>query len=402
MKTLLDVGRGLLILGLLLMLLACEDDGRSDSSDGDEDRVSDQEMSPLDSEDTEFNENTEESDSSLCVPGRWYCKDTMTVWRCNAQGTGYTDENSCWDEERCINGGCRIPDSDGDLDGGESEADGDDDGTEQEDGDTSEAEESPGELEAEEIEPGDDDAPGELEHDPDLELHPELDPDPEPEKEKEPDPDIDPDSPFQSCEGRSNTALITCPRNLIDDQDALGYDNAREVMFSELDNVNGRVQCVYTGEWVTTDDIPPSTVMNCEHSWPQSLGAENEPARSDLHHLFPTISSVNSRRSNHWFGIVVDESWSGGGSKFGTDAYGNTVFEPRLEHKGDVARALFYFSVRYDLYINNTMEPILKQWNHLDPVSEKERRRNDGIEGYQHNRNPFIDNPGFADSIYDF
>ena len=44
---------------------------------------------------------------------------------------------------------------------------------------------------------------------------------------------------------------------------------------------------------------------------------------------------------------------------------------------------------------------VLLQWHHQDPVSNKEIARNDSIYyKYQNNRNPFIDNPQWADSIW--
>jgi hypothetical protein len=43
---------------------------------------------------------------------------------------------------------------------------------------------------------------------------------------------------------------------------------------------------------------------------------------------------------------------------------------------------------------------VLKAWNKLDPVSHKEHARNDSIYKIQHNRNPFIDNPQWVDSVW--
>jgi len=44
---------------------------------------------------------------------------------------------------------------------------------------------------------------------------------------------------------------------------------------------------------------------------------------------------------------------------------------------------------------------VLLTWNRQDPVSNWERRRNDIIYyNYQHNRNPFIDHPEYAELIW--
>ncbi|MBI2390056.1 MAG: endonuclease [Deltaproteobacteria bacterium] len=146
--------------------------------------------------------------------------------------------------------------------------------------------------------------------------------------------------------------------------------------------------------------------LNKEHTWPQSLGAGSEPARSDLYNLFPTRSDVNSSRGNSPFGVVVrvDRLWDdASGSKVGGDADGLRVFEPRLVHKGNVARAMFYFSIVYSLAIDSKQEVSLRSWHRLDPVDEAELARADKIAAkYQKNRNPFIDIPAFVDRISDF
>ncbi len=197
-------------------------------------------------------------------------------------------------------------------------------------------------------------------------------------------------------------ALVEALYDRVDGHHGLSYDAAREYMFSELDNVDGQVECVYTGEWVATTGVPDSDVMNAEHTWCQSWGADFLPAKSDLHHLFPAKSAANSRRGNLEFGLVVDSTWSRGGSLAGYDERGQYVFEPRDPHKGDAARALFYFAVRYQMRIDDHMEGLLRAWNAQDPPDSDARSRCDAIETRQQNRNPFVDRPGFVDRIDDF
>lgn len=44
---------------------------------------------------------------------------------------------------------------------------------------------------------------------------------------------------------------------------------------------------------------------------------------------------------------------------------------------------------------------VLLKWHHEDPVDALERKRNDIIyQQYQHNRNPFIDHPEWAEDIW--
>ena len=92
-------------------------------------------------------------------------------------------------------------------------------------------------------------------------------------------------------------------------------------------------------------------------------------------------------------------------------------FEPPAAVKGDVARMVMYMAVRYegadgfaDLEANNQVNgstpylgrvSVLLQWHAQDPPSTAEQRRNDLIDSrYQGNRNPFIDHPGWAQSIF--
>ncbi|MBN2695575.1 endonuclease, partial [bacterium] len=183
--------------------------------------------------------------------------------------------------------------------------------------------------------------------------------------------------------------------------DGVGYSSARDYMYDDIDNVSGKgVQCVYTGLW--------NNSINCEHTWPQSMGAEGD-AKSDIHHLFPTNSSVNSSRGNLPFGVAVsdvdtycndDDTYC---SKRGDNSNGTTIFEPADQHKGDVARAMFYFAIRYNNpsnFINTAGQAqLFKEWNQLDPVSQKELDRNDSIERIQNNRNPFVDCPMLIDRV---
>ncbi|MBU8896519.1 endonuclease I [Corallococcus sp. H22C18031201] len=202
-------------------------------------------------------------------------------------------------------------------------------------------------------------------------------------------------------DGLKDQALIRALHDAVSKHKDLGYNQARKVIFTELDNHDGKVKCVYTGREVTTKKIPSSSDMNVEHTWPQSKGATGA-AKADLHHLFPTDSKANSIRGNYPFGIVKDVKWSQNGAKFGKDAQGRTVFEPPDEHKGNVARALFYFSTVYSKHIPPEDEAILKQWNKADAVDAAEVSRNDAIEKYQQNRNPFVDDSTLADRIADF
>lgn len=198
---------------------------------------------------------------------------------------------------------------------------------------------------------------------------------------------------------------------------SVGYDRARKIMFGELDTMrDGQgtyVLDVYCGKkfyFKNLDQVSRMhTEVNIEHTWPQSKFNGNFPKdmqKSDMHHLFLTDSHANSVRGNHPFGLVgsVDDRMGGEGcgkSRFGVTAKGE-VYTPPAPHRGNVARALFYFSMHYNLGISRAEEMILRQWHKADPVDANEIRRHELIAKHQKVRNPFVDHPELVERISDF
>ncbi len=198
----------------------------------------------------------------------------------------------------------------------------------------------------------------------------------------------------------------------IDDAKSLGYSTARQYLYSDVFYEDGMLEGIYSGYQIPIDlsnsnyiSQAGSQGINCEHSFPQSKGAKNEPMRSDMHHLFPAKANVNEIRSNFKFIDIKDSStyqWILGSSVYNSipttniDAYSEALnggFEPREKVKGDIARAVMYFYTMYDsadrLFFYSMVNTLI-QWNTLDPVSEEEKIRNQKIKGYQENENPFI------------
>jgi endonuclease I len=185
---------------------------------------------------------------------------------------------------------------------------------------------------------------------------------------------------------------------------------------------------------------------NREHTWPSSYGfptdgSQNYPY-SDCHHLFLSDESYNSSRSNKLYGqcdascaerVTVANGGVGGGSGVypGQSNWTTTgIWETWAERQGDVARALFYMDVRYaggthggtgasepDLILTDDETLVattgtnaslaymgflstLLTWHVADPVDAREQWRNDVIDGYQGNRNPFIDHPDWVACLF--
>lgn len=195
---------------------------------------------------------------------------------------------------------------------------------------------------------------------------------------------------------------------------SLGYKGARKVLFGKLhlekDGEGYFIKDVYCRKdfrrrhtRMGPGQIPNSNVVNCEHTWPQSKFSSRFSKglqKSDLHHLFPTDSHANSMRGNHPFGNL--DSANTVGQDCSASYSTRSKFEPPTEHKGNVARALFYFSTRYQIKIDRYQEQTLREWHIQDPVDAEEMERNQKIYEIQKNRNPYIDMPELVDMISNF
>jgi endonuclease I len=140
--------------------------------------------------------------------------------------------------------------------------------------------------------------------------------------------------------------------------------------------------------------------MNVEHTWPRSLGTSAPPTECDLHHLFPSDSDANNERANHPFGEVVsDVTWAVGGSMRGDSAAGVVSFEPRDDHKGNVARAMLYMHLRHGLAVTAAEVDLYQAWSAQDPVDLAELRRTLMIGALQGAANPLVVCPEAVDAL---
>lgn len=248
---------------------------------------------------------------------------------------------------------------------------------------------------------------------------------------------------YATAQGLSGNALQLALHNVIKNHTAISYsavwnayyytDDKQPVnicwdMYS--DYPQGTPAYVYTlgADQCSTTPGYEGGCYNREHSFPKSwFGGEIDPMFTDLFHLVPTDSYVNSRRNNYPYGTVSSPTWvSTNGSKLGPcsfSGYTGIVFEPNDAYKGDLARDVLYMAVRYadviaswetfdeygDAVLDGTQFPafepwaiqLLLQWHLNDPVDQKEVDRNNEIYlRYQGNRNPFIDNPAYASQIW--
>ncbi|TVU30132.1 hypothetical protein EJB05_21739 [Eragrostis curvula] len=162
---------------------------------------------------------------------------------------------------------------------------------------------------------------------------------------------------------------------------------------------------------------------NREHLWPRSYGLTSAPSLTDLHNLRPADVNVNSSRGNKYYGECtaislrcVRPANQEAAPDTETD---NEKWAPPFQVRGDVARSLMYMAVSYGsdqkdgtphLELSDSpsiqrrnmgLLSALLRWNELDPPSRSEQLRNDRVCSlYQHNRNPFVDHPEYANLIW--
>lgn len=202
--------------------------------------------------------------------------------------------------------------------------------------------------------------------------------------------------------------------------------------------------------------------INREHCVPNSWWGGNEGnsvAYTDLHHLVPSDGAANNAKQNYPLGEYQDGmtltwptatrtnnagyiyveadntddhsgSWShvwNTGSVASQFGNATRVFEPMDDYKGDFARMYLYVVCAYEgrvqwqttdntvfsnqstpadgveygyTTISDWAQNLLLEWHRQDPVSDKERARNNAVFGIQGNRNPFIDYPELAEYIW--
>ena len=185
---------------------------------------------------------------------------------------------------------------------------------------------------------------------------------------------------------------------------------------------------------------------NREHTWPNSLGFANSSlaAYTDTHMLWLSDTDQNASRGNKPFdncasgcselpteannGVGGGSGSYPGNSNWVRSPDGNAgTFEVWNHRKGEMARAMFYMAIRYegitaedahdgnipDLELTDTRSLItitsntaakaymgllstLLDWHLQDPPDAEEVVRNDVIQAFQGNRNPFVDHPEWA------
>lgn len=212
--------------------------------------------------------------------------------------------------------------------------------------------------------------------------------------------------------------------NIIDGHTNIGYDAARTALqvTDAAPGKPGYILTVYDRSLLNVAAINPNgpvpgwdnaATWNREHVWPRSRGISSSgPDDADLFNLRPALTEGNGDRGNLNLGGVY-------GQVFGPVAdKGSTKWYPGDADAGMIARQAFYMALRYDASDSSTTNlelfagnPSTSQglgdldrmieWHFAAPPDDFERRRNQVIyDQYQHNRNPFVDRPEYAWSVF--
>lgn len=249
----------------------------------------------------------------------------------------------------------------------------------------------------------------------------------------------------------SASALRSALHNLIDDHTKIPYTASSTDTWDVLDQADqdpldsGRILDIYKNTSYAKAG-GGNTFYNREHTWPNSYGfsvdGSTNYAYTDLHMLMLSDIAYNANRGNKPYGDcsascteypTTAYAGQGGGSGVfpGNSNWSDgVIWQVWRKLKGNVARAILYMDIRYeggtngvsgvaeqDLRLTDDLSLIvntggnasvaymgklttLLRWSQEDPVDAAEVLRNDLVQTFQGNRNPFVDHPEWVACIY--
>ncbi len=243
---------------------------------------------------------------------------------------------------------------------------------------------------------------------------------------------VEPAGYYTPCENKGGSSLLSALCEKVGPHTVISYDGLLDLYKTSDVYSDGKIWDMYsTKHWTAGNTCGGGgykrigDCYNREHSMPKSWFNDAKPMYSDAFHLYPTDGKVNGQRSNYPYGECAngtrEPSHAGVDAlgKLGTSTfsgYSGKVFEPDDEYKGDFARSYFYMAAAYNDRIASWSSPMLAgnaypaftgwsvelllKWHRQDPVSDKERNRQEAVYARQRNRNPFIDHPEMAEYIW--
>lgn len=241
---------------------------------------------------------------------------------------------------------------------------------------------------------------------------------------------------YNAAQGKSGQSLLTALYGIIGSHTSISYSAVWTAYKTTDCDADGYIIDMYSnvrykyGVKQGTSYSKIGDSYNREHSFPQSWFNDASPMKTDLFHVIPTDGYVNNQRGNYPFGECESGTRLTNGSyqakgKLGTcttQGYTGKVWEPDDEYKGDFARIYFYMATCYNNRIatwsSNSTEAaavlagnsypayqdwyiaMLLKWDREDPVSDRERERNNAVYDIQKNRNPYVDHPELVEYVW--
>ena len=208
-----------------------------------------------------------------------------------------------------------------------------------------------------------------------------------------------PDKYYSACEGKSGSALKSALAGF-NKPKTKSYDWSRYEAADEAQDDSTSILCVYTRHNIKKSSHCGNyswDKWNREHVYTQTAFPNSD---DDNHNIFACEGQINNYRGNLKF--------AEGGERltvFGhvTDCYKtSSTFEPCDDAKGEIARACMYCTIYYGYNLTQIFDSVetAVKWHVQHPVSPREIYRNNVVYGLQGNRNPFVDHPSYANTIW--
>ncbi|MEM9662178.1 MAG: endonuclease [Planctomycetota bacterium] len=198
-----------------------------------------------------------------------------------------------------------------------------------------------------------------------------------------------PDGYYDPITGTDGPTIFNQLTTLTNQAAVRSYGDARNILQvtdEDPDNPDNII-LTYNGASINSAWTNGAT-WNREHCWPRSLGVGSSGADdSDLHMLRPCNPSVNSSRGNRKFGTLPGQ-WD-------PDQFG-------LQYRGEMARIVFYAKTRYT-YLSIPLVASQSQmidWHFEQMPDATDAERNDRVQLYQLNRNPYVDRPEWVWAVF--
>ncbi|MFZ5724544.1 MAG: endonuclease [Pseudomonadota bacterium] len=193
-------------------------------------------------------------------------------------------------------------------------------------------------------------------------------------------------------------ALAGGQNKLFDAKDAVRNSFWKELYFAGGEGLWCKTKFMEPGARLTADSMYQvpwiKDAVGCTTREQCESNRDFQRMTSDLHNIYPAEKRVQLDRRN----LLFDKVATSDPLPETTCVYkmfGGQI-EPNNEIKGEVARAILYMHMEYDLKVPGPINMFI-DWSNIDPPGKEEKTRNDLIEKIQGNRNKLIDNPRLAE-----